>query len=315
MKVAFLFPGQGAQSVGMGKDFYDNYPQAKKIIDKADQLLGFSLSQIMFEGPEDQLVQTKYSQLALFVISAAILAVVEDLYPNLTPSVCAGLSLGEYTALYASKRLSFEETLGLIQIRSILMDKSCKQSNGSMAAVLGLSEEEVAQVCNGLGNLWIANVNAPGQIVISGEKESVDKAQDLLRDKGAKRVVPLQVAGAFHSGLMQDAEKALHSYLEEFIFTPSSIDMVMNVTGDYVSEDQIKQILQKQITHSVRWADGIFRMMDKGIELYLEIGSGNTLSGLNRKIGAKPTLSLGKAEAIHQLSQHIEVEHAESITK
>ncbi len=305
-KVAFLFPGQGAQTVGMGKEYYEQSPAAREIFDKADKQLGFSLSSIMFEGPLEKLTETKHSQLALFVCSAAILAAIKEKYPNFIPFACAGLSLGEYSALYAANRLSFEEALALIEKRASFMQEACEKEKGAMAAVLGMTEEEIKETLSSFDRVWIANLNAPGQIVISGEVEAIEKASHALAQKGAKKVIPLQVHGAFHSGLMRNAQEQLFPYLEKTHFRSSPIAMVMNVTGDFVPEDEIKTTIQQQITKGVRWEDSIKAMQNEGVDLFIEVGCGTTLAGLNRKIGKLSTLSIGKMENLAQLTQHVE---------
>jgi [acyl-carrier-protein] S-malonyltransferase len=299
MKVAFLFPGQGSQYPGMGKDFFDHFGVAREIFEEADRLLGFSLSELMFNGPEEKLKKTLYSQLAIFVMSLAVLRVVEEKFPNLRPIVCAGLSLGEYTALCASKRLSFEKGLFLVKERAALMSEACEQTAGTMAAVLGLEENKVDEIVKELSssNVWVANYNCPGQIVISGSPEGVALASQKLQEKGAKRVLPLAVHGAFHSGLMKGAEKALTSQIQATSFHESGVDLVMNVPGDYVySLADLKQFLIRQLTESVRWEAGIRKMQQKGIHCFLELGSGKTLTGMNRKIGVPEALAIEKVE-------------------
>lgn len=303
MKKAFLFPGQGAQIVGMGKDFYDTFLIAKETFQEADDLLNMKLSRIIFEGPLDLLTQTQYSQLAIFVASMAIFRVVRSQLPDLVPDVCAGLSLGEYTALCASGRLSFKEALFLVQKRALLMNEACEKKPGAMAAVLGLSSEEIVKAVAGLEGVWVANFNAPGQTVISGTKEGVAGAESVLKAKGAKRVLPLTVHGAFHSPLMQSAQEGLKPAIEKAVLQPSSIEFVMNVPGAFVQkEEEIKRFLISQVTQSVKWEQSILAMKAAGVELFLEIGCGKTLSGLNRKMDVPIIASIEKLadlESVH----------------
>ncbi len=301
MKNALLFPGQGSQYVGMGADFFAQYASARSIFHKADALLGFSLSQLMFHGPEEDLKKTLHSQLAIFVMSTAILQVMREKIPNMEPFVCAGLSLGEYTALYASGRISFEAALDLIQERARLMGLACESHAGTMAVVLGLRGDEVDAVVHKLypeESIWVANYNCPGQVVISGSIKGVEKASCLLKEKGAKRILPLSVQGAFHSGLMKDAEEAFRTKMQKTTFQESNIALVMNVPGDFVSStSDLKNFLVEQISHSVRWEEGVRKMQEGGVDLFVEIGSGKTLSGMNKRIGTfAPTISVEKVE-------------------
>jgi [acyl-carrier-protein] S-malonyltransferase len=287
MKYVFLFPGQGAQYPGMGKDFYEAFAASRQTFEQADDLLKENLSKIIFDGPESELTKTKYSQCAIFVVSAAILRAM----PEMKPAVCAGLSLGEYTALWASGRLSFEETLLLIQKRAQFMNDACENVSGTMAAVLGMADVESA--LQGIPGVWVANYNCPGQIVISGTKEGVAIASEQLRAKGAKRIIPLQVHGAFHSGLMQGAQDALAPYIAAANIRESNIGFVMNATGDFAGD--VKKNLTCQVTSSVRWDQGILAIEKTKPDKYLEIGCGKTLTALNKKIGvAAPTISVEK---------------------
>lgn len=307
-KVAYLFPGQGAQYVGMGKDFYESFAIARETFQEADEILGFHLSKIIFEGPEELLVQTKYSQLAIFVNSIAILRVIEQQLPDLCPSVCAGLSLGEYSALCASGKMSFKETLLLVQKRAEFMNEACEKVPGTMAVVLGLNEQQVLDSLKGIPGVWVANYNCPGQIVISGKKEGVEKGSEALKAKGAKRVLPLSVSGAFHSGLMQIAQDALMPYVLASSINDTSVQFVMNAPGNFVEASaDIRRHLISQVTQSVRWEQGILAMHEKGIALYLEIGCGKTLSGMNRKMGVTgSTLSVDKLSDLDHLAKHVE---------
>lgn len=303
MKIAFVFPGQGAQTVGMGKDFYDAFAIAKETFQEADDLLKEGLSKIIFEGPMDLLTETRNSQLAIFVVSMALLRTAQQQLPDLIPSVCSGLSLGEYTALSASQRLGFKETLLLVRERAHLMNEACEKVPGTMAAVLGMSADEIVAAVKDLPGVWVANFNAPGQTVISGTKEGIERAAIVLKERGAKRVIPLAVHGAFHSGLMQKAQDGLKPFIDRAVIQDSEIGFVMNVTGDYAKGvDAVRCNLEAQVTQSVKWEQGIKAMMREGIELFIEIGCGRTLTGLNKKIGAASCYSIEKIndlESIH----------------
>lgn len=306
-KIAYLFPGQGAQYVGMGKDFSDSFAIARETFEEADEILGMRLSKIIFEGPEEILVQTKYSQVAIFVTSIAILRVIQQQMPDLRPFVCAGLSLGEYTALCASGKLSFAETLLLVQKRASLMNEACEKVPGTMAAVLGADENLVQSALKGIEGVWVANYNCPGQIVISGTRAGVEKGSEVLKISGAKRILPLSVSGAFHSGLMQMAQDALAPFIMASSIQETPIQFVMNAPGRFVeSVSDIRKNLISQVTQSVRWEQGVLAMNEQGVDFYLEIGCGKTLSGMNRKMGVLgQTFSVDKLSDLETLAKQV----------
>ncbi len=297
-KTAFLFPGQGAQYPGMGRDFFEKYSVAKAVFEEADQTLGFSFSKHIFEGPAEELTETKNSQLAIFITSIAILRVVEALNPHLKPSVCAGLSLGEYTALVAAGVLSFKDGLLLVQARGNYMQEACETHPGTMNVVLGMELEQVQEALKSIEGVWIANLNCPGQIVISGEKESIERAAAILKEKGARRVMPLDVSGAFHSGLMEDAKAKLEPMIHSCDMKKPESIVVMNVNGAEVSSlPEIQDQMIHQVTHPVLWQKGIEEMLKMGVELFIEMGPGKTLAGMNKRIGVTiPTISVEKVE-------------------
>jgi [acyl-carrier-protein] S-malonyltransferase len=310
-QTAFIFPGQGAQYPGMGKDLARDFPVAKQTFEEADDLLGQSLSALMFDGAGEELTQTRHCQLALFVHSIAILRVIGELYPELQPTVCGGLSLGEYSALTASGRLPFDQTLQLVRERANAMHEACEATQGTMAVVMGLDAAEVESLVEALqlpNDLWAANFNCPGQVVISGTAKGIEAAKKEAEKRGARRVLPLQVHGAFHSGLMLSAEKKLAPFVAQApILAESQTALVMNVPGDYVeSLDQVRKNLVEQVTHPVRWEACIRAMASKGISRFLEIGAGRTLAGMNKRIGVPATtISIDKAEQLKQLEQAV----------
>lgn len=310
-KFAFLFPGQGAQYPGMGKDFYDGYPVARQIFEEADDFLKDSFSKLILEGSLEELTLTKNSQIAIFIVSIATLRVVQHQFPYLVPAVCAGLSLGEYTALTAAGKITFTDCLDLVRARGAAMQQACEETKGSMQVVLGMTEEDVQSVISELNPphpVWVANLNCPGQVVIAGSIDALVITADALKQKGAKRVLAMDVSGAFHSGLMLSAQKKLATKIATVPFHQSKIDIVMNVPGNFVSsQDEIRQVLIDQVASPVRWEKGIRKMMDRNIDVYLEMGPGKTLSGMNKRIGVtQPTYSIEKIADLEAFSKIME---------
>lgn len=308
-KIAFLFPGQGSQYVGMGKDFYDSCPVAKEVFDKADEILGYKFSDLIFFGPKDELTLTKNSQLAIFIVSYAIFKAFKHEVPSLTPYACAGLSLGEYTALAASGKISFEECITLVKLRAEFMNDACITNPGSMSVVLGMQELEVEQALSLIENecVKIANLNCPGQIVIAGSHQGLEVAAAILKEKGAKRILPLDVSGAFHSLLMMPARENLAPYLTSAALSDTPISIVMNTPGDFVYDaESMRKNLIMQVTEPVRWERGILSMVSHGIDLFVEMGCGKTLSGMNKRIGVEhPTLSIEKVTDLHEVAKEM----------
>lgn len=307
-KIAFIFPGQGAQYPGMAKEFYENFSIAKQTFEEADDILHRNLSKIIFEGPENVLTETKNSQVGIYVACISILRVINSLYPMIKPFVCSGLSLGEYTALTASGRLDFKLCLPLVQYRGQYMNDACEMYRGTMAVVLGLEAQEVEKAVKEINmphDLWAANFNCPGQVVISGTEKGVEIGAAKLKALGAKRVLPLQVHGAFHSGLMKPAEDRLAEHIHHVSINESPIGFVMNVTGKFESKEQdIKSNLIKQVTSPVRWEQGVRTMGDQLLDLFIEIGCGKTLSGFNKRIVPQiPTISIEKLAELDQLGK------------
>ena len=310
-KYAFLFPGQGAQYPGMGKDFYDQFPIARQTFEEADNFLKTPFSKLIFEGPAAELTLTKNSQIAIYIVSVAILRVVQQQYPDLQPSVCAGLSLGEYTALTAAGKISFTDCLDLVRTRAEAMHKACEETAGTMQVVLGMTEEVVETILRELNlHVWVANINCPGQVVIAGTLEACAIAAETLKQKGAKRVLPLDVSGAFHSALMLSAQKTLAAKIATVPFQTSAIEIVMNVPGDFVDKDPVmRHVLIDQVVRPVRWEKGIRKMMESQIDVYIEMGPGKTLSGMNKRIGvAEPIFSIEKVADLEQMESYATIE-------
>jgi [acyl-carrier-protein] S-malonyltransferase len=283
--VGYLFAGQGSQYIGMGKDLYEAFPESKSIFDLADKVLGFPLSKLCFEGPQDQLKLTNISQPAIVTISIAAFEAFKA-RSSLTPKFVAGLSLGEYTALIAAGAVSFEDGLRLVRQRGEIMEAAAGKNPGKMAAVLELSFDKIKDICLKSG-AEIANINAPGQVVISGKIEAIDKAKELCVEAGAKRVIELEVSGGFHSSLMHEASVELKRVLETTPMRPTLMPVVSNYTAlpEY-NVAQISENLIKQMCSSVKWEDSMRFILSQGVTNFIEFGPGRILKGLMRRIDA-----------------------------
>jgi [acyl-carrier-protein] S-malonyltransferase len=294
MKTAFLFPGQGAQFVGMGADIIESFPVAADIYDKSNEILGFDLRKLCFEGPADQLNSTTISQPAIFTTSAAILEVLRTnpATSSIKAEITAGLSLGEYTALYAAGLISFEDSLMLVHKRGQAMQQAADATNGAMAGIIGLDEEKVRQLCTEAaeGDLIVpVNFNCPGQIVVSGSVSACERAEKLAEEYGAMKAVRLEVAGAFHTDMMSSAARNLGQALSNCqISEPSEIKTIANINAEYYqSSEKIKEGLINQLTCPILWQKCMERLIDDGVEKFYEIGPGRVLTGLMKRINRK----------------------------
>lgn len=283
---AFVFPGQGAQFTGMGKDLYDNNPIAKELFDKADEILGFSITNIMFNGTDEELKETKVTQPAVFLHSVASALCLGD---DFCPAMVAGHSLGEFSALVAAGALSFEDGLRLVSARAMAMQKACEAAPGTMAAVIGLPDETIENICKEVSEsgetVVAANYNCPGQLVISGTIEGINAACEKLKAAGAKRALPLKVGGAFHSPLMRPAKDELEKAIETTEFKAPRCPVYQNVDGKpYTDPAEIKANLIAQLTSSVRWTESVNNMISAGADDFTECGPGKALQGMIGRI-------------------------------
>lgn len=281
-KIAFIYPGQGAQVCGMGQDFYEQTETGKKVFDLATEILGFSLPELCFEK-NDRLDITEYTQAAMVTTSIAMTKVLEE--NGVKPDVTAGLSLGEYCALYAAGVMSEKDAIATVRQRGILMQEAVPVGQGAMAAVLAMDASAIEEVIADIDGVQIANYNCPGQIVISGKKEAVETACEKLKEVGAKRTIMLNVSGPFHSKMLTGAGEKLGEVLASVEVHKPQIPYVANVTAAYVTEaDEVKPLLTKQVSSSVRWQQSVETMLADGVDTFIEIGPGKTLAGFMRKI-------------------------------
>ena len=310
MKIAFIFSGQGSQYIGMGKELYDNIPSCKKIYDKANEVLGFDLKELIFNGDKEELNITENTQPAILTTSIAILQAIKD--KGINPDIVAGLSLGEYSALVASEALDFETAVSLVKKRGRFMQEAVPQGVGSLVAVIGLDEniiKEVLKIASEKGIVEIANYNTNSQIVIGGEREAVEFASELLKECGARRVIPLKVSGPFHTSLLNEASIKLKNEFENIHFNDPKIKIITNVTADFIENgNEIKELLINQVKSSVRWSETIEKMLDEGIDTFIEIGPLKTLSSFVREISKerKATVKIFNVEDLKSLNKTLE---------
>lgn len=278
-----VFPGQGAQFIGMGKDLYDSNEECKTMFEKANEILGFRITDIMFSGTEDELKQTKVTQPAVFLHSVILAKAMGEKF---APSMVAGHSLGEFSALVAAKSMNFEDGLKLVSIRANAMQKACEANPSTMAAIIGLDDKAVEEICESITDHVVvpANYNCPGQLVISGSMEGIAKACELLKEKGAKRALPLKVGGAFHSPLMESARQELAEGIKNTTFATPICPVYQNVDAlPHTSPEEIKENLVKQLTSSVLWTKIVQNMYKDGAREFIEVGPGTALQGMIKK--------------------------------
>jgi [acyl-carrier-protein] S-malonyltransferase len=286
-KIAYIFPGQGSQWVGMGHELYQGFPRAREVFEEADSVLDFSLSRLCFEGPETELQQTINAQPAILTVSAAYLRVLPELFGEdafSPPVFMAGHSLGEYSALLAADVLNFADMVRVVRERGRLMQQVGEKTGGGMVAIIGLEEAPVKEICWETGT-QISNINCPGQIVVSGTRQALIKAIDLARAKGAHRTIPLQVSGAFHTSMMQPAADEMSAFISGFIFRDPAIPVIANTTARPVAAaDEVRAELISQFCHCVYWQRSVENMIMAGVNTFIEIGPGRVLTGLIRRI-------------------------------
>ena len=303
-KIAFIYPGQGAQVCGMGQDFYEQTEIGKQVFDLATEILGFSVPELCFTK-NDRLDITEYTQAAMVTTSIAMTKVLEE--KGVKPDVAAGLSLGEYCALYAAGAMTEKDAIATVRQRGILMQEAVPVGQGAMAAILAMDASAIEEVISGIDGVQIANYNCPGQIVISGKKEAVETACEKIKEAGAKRAIMLNVSGPFHSRMLTGAGEKLGEVLEQVEIHPLSIPYVANVTAEYVTDAaDVKPLLMKQVSSSVRWEQSVRAMLADGVDTFIEIGPGKTLAGFMKKIDRTvKVLNIEKLEDVDKVVEEL----------
>lgn len=289
-KCAFIFPGQGSQSVGMGKNVYESFPDLKSYFDEANEVLGYDLTDIIFNGPEDELKKTENTQPALFLINAVFLSIVKE--KGYEPDFVAGHSLGEYSALLAAGAITFKDGLKLVRYRGQIMEEAASGGIGRMAAIIGLDRKKLEELCSihsdDEGVVVVANINLPSQIVISGNKDKVELVASKAKEEGAKRTVILEVSGPFHSPLMKSAQRTLKDFMDNIEFRDLNIPLVSNVGAKIVKKsEEVKELLVEQLINPVEWVDSIKKMVNNSVTKFYEVGPGKVLSGFVKRIDSQ----------------------------
>ncbi len=308
VKFAYIFPGQGAQYVGMGSSIYEKFPQAKKIFDEASVFLDFDLAGLCFKGPIEELSKTENCQIAVLTVSIAALRAFESLYGNFIgiPAFTAGLSLGEYSALVASGVIDFGSAVSLVRKRGVFMADASKKNPGRMLTIIGLPAQAVQEVCDKTGT-EIANLNSPSQVVISGKADGIEEASSLARQYGAKKILVLDVSGPFHSSLMDEASILFKEYIEKISLSSARVPVISNFSAEpAVKPEIIKDNLINQVNHATRWEESVRYMFEQGVSRFIEIGPGNVLKGLIRKISPQAVVyNIEDADSIEDIKNNI----------
>ena len=306
MKIGFLFPGQGAQVVGMGKDIYEKYPEAKQMYDKVEELTGINIADISFNGPENKLNETKYTQIAILTMSLAILEVLKK--EDINAEISAGLSLGEYSALIYSKAINLEDGIKTVQKRGEYMQSLVPEGEWLMAAILGMSDDQVEKICQNVKDGFVvpANYNCEGQIAISGEREAVKEAEELAKQEGAKKVVELKTSGPFHTSKLIKASEALSKELEKIQINKFNTKVIKNIDGEiYTDNDNIKEILEKHIISPVKFSKTIQTMLNEDVDTFIEIGPGKSLAGFVKRTKTEKPITIININNVQTLENAI----------
>lgn len=300
-KTALLFAGQGAQSVGMGRDLAEKFPLARQIFDQANETLGYDLAEVCFEGPESDLTKTEHAQPGIYLVGWIAFQLLRAQKPDLAFAATAGLSLGEFTALAAGGVLGFEDGLKLVRQRGLYMQEACDATQGGMAAIIGLDEEPTRAACEEAG-VELANLNCPGQIVISGRADLIEKACEAAKARGAKRALPLNVAGAYHSSLMAGAQSKLEAALTQVTLSAPAVPVISNVTGlPHGTSEETARLMVAQVTSPVRWEAGIRHLLAGGFTRFIELGPGTALTGFMKRIDREATvLNVADADSLEK---------------